>query len=95
MGTAAHDGGISPTIKQGDNGFSCKVDPMILTPGKYFIRAAIFNFDHLFDHIDEVMTFEIEGVANDINLIPKGHYVGDVYLPYKWCRHQHLNRARH
>jgi lipopolysaccharide transport system ATP-binding protein len=84
MGTAAHDGGSHSIIRRGKNEFTCKIDPMILNPGKYFLRAAVFAFGRLFDHIDEVMRFEIEAVSANVSLLPKGHYVGDVYMSYKW-----------
>lgn len=84
MGSAAHDGGSRSVIRKGTNEFSCKVSPMILNPGTYFIRAAIFVVHKLFDHIDEVMRFEVEAAPVDASLAPKNHYVGDVYVPYKW-----------
>lgn len=84
MGTAAHDGGSHSIIKRGRNEFTCKIDPMILNPGSYFLRAAVFTVGCVFDHIDEVMRFEIEAAAADASRLPKNHYVGDVYVPYAW-----------
>ena len=84
MGTVAHDGGSRSAITKGKNEFSCEVSPMILNPGVYFIRAAIFKIGQTFDHIDEVMEFEVEDAAADASLAPKSHYVGDVYVPYRW-----------
>ena len=84
MGTAAHDGGSGSVIRRGRNEFTCEINPMILNPGTYFLRAAIFVHERIFDHIDEVMQFEIETAATDVTLAPKNHYVGDVYVPYKW-----------
>ena len=84
MGTAAHDGNSASAIRQGGNEFLCKIEPMILNPGLYTIRAAIFIAGQLFDHVDEVMQFEVEAAAKDVSLAPRDHYVGDVYVPYKW-----------
>jgi lipopolysaccharide transport system ATP-binding protein len=84
MGTAAHDGGSRSVIKSGRNQFVCRIDPMILNPGRYLLRAAIFVFDRVFDHIDEVMRFEIEAAVVNAAAAPMNHYVGDVYVPYEW-----------
>src|SRR5262249_49492261 len=84
MGTSAHDGGSRSSIRTGRNEFTCKVEPMILNPGTYFLRAAAFVHDHVFDHIDEVMRFEVEAAAANLGLAPQNHCVGDVYVPYKW-----------
>jgi lipopolysaccharide transport system ATP-binding protein len=84
MGTAAHDGGSGSFIKPGRNRFVCKIDPMILNPGRYFLRAAIFVVGQIFDHVDEVMRFEVEAAATKVTVAPKNHYVGDVYVPYEW-----------
>jgi lipopolysaccharide transport system ATP-binding protein len=87
MGTAAQDGGSRSIIRKGQNQFRCKVDPMILNPGIYYVRAAIFTPTEIFDHVDEVTEFEIEGAAVDATVAPKNHYVGDVYVRYEWTRY--------
>jgi hypothetical protein len=57
---------------------------MILIPGSYYLRAAVFALGRVFDHIDEIMRFEVEAAATNEGALPKNHYVGDVYVPYTW-----------
>lgn len=92
MGSSAHDGGSRSVIKRGRNEFQCKIDPMILTPGSYFLRAAVFALGRVFDHIDEIMRFEVEAAASNERPLPKNHYVGDVYVPYKWTDGMSIRR---
>jgi lipopolysaccharide transport system ATP-binding protein len=85
MGTTVSDAGIEAYIEEGINHYRCDVDPMILTPGIYTIRAAIFHPQGLqFDYIDAVMSFEILDAPFDLGRLPKGHYVGEVFLKYRW-----------
>jgi lipopolysaccharide transport system ATP-binding protein len=85
MGTALADSGIEGYIREGVTFFRCYVDPMILTPGEYTIRAAIFQAEGMiFDHLDAVMSFEVLDAPFDVTRLPKNHYTGDVFLKYHW-----------
>jgi lipopolysaccharide transport system ATP-binding protein len=85
MGTALADSGLQGYIEEGVTFYRCDVDPMILTPGQYTIRAAIFEPEGIrFDHIDAVMSFEVLDAPFDLARLPKSHYVGDVFLKYNW-----------
>lgn len=84
MGTAVHDSGIKCDLVTGTNYFECDVSPMLLTPGRFTIRAAVFTRLELFDHIDEIMGFEVIDLRLEDSDIPINHYVGMVYYPYKW-----------
>jgi lipopolysaccharide transport system ATP-binding protein len=85
MGTAAHDGGVKCDLKAGMNMLECSISPMVLTPGTYIIRAAVFRHGgEVFDHIDEILEFEVHNVvAPDAN-VPQDHLVGMVHVPYRW-----------
>jgi lipopolysaccharide transport system ATP-binding protein len=85
MGTSMHDSGQRCHLAKGDNRFRCTVDPMILTPGSFTLRAAVFKPGVVFDHIDELMSFEIVDAAVDLEKTPKNHFVGDVFLKYDWA----------
>jgi lipopolysaccharide transport system ATP-binding protein len=92
MGTTLADSGIQGYLEEGVTFYRCDVDPMILTPGQYTIRAAIFQPEGIrFDHIDAVMSFEVLDAPFDLARLPKSHYVGDVFLKYNW---QIMNGAR-
>ena len=85
MGTTLSDSGIEGYIEQGITHYRCDVDPMVLTPGTYTIRAAIFQPQGLeFDYIDTVMSFEVLDAPFDVGRLPKSHYVGDIFLKYRW-----------
>jgi hypothetical protein len=67
--------------------FQCKIDPMILTPGKYYLRAAISRYGgELYDYIEEITSIEILQVSDALSKTPYNHYVGYVYLPYQWSK---------
>lgn len=84
MGTAAHDGGLPGNLASGKSVFECHVDPMILSPGRYSIRGAIFRPGETMDHIDEMLNFDVSDVSWDLQASPSNHRVGHVYLPYTW-----------
>jgi lipopolysaccharide transport system ATP-binding protein len=85
MGTTLADSGIEGYIEQGVTFYRCDIDPMILTPGRYTIRASVFRPEAIaFDYIDAVMCFEILEASSDLERSPKNHYVGDVFLKYRW-----------
>jgi lipopolysaccharide transport system ATP-binding protein len=84
MGTSAHDGGITCDFAKGRTVLECEVSPMMLTPGKFILRAAVFRRDELFDHIDEIMEFEVLDVPAADGALPLNHHVGLVYAPYRW-----------
>ncbi|HEU4628925.1 MAG TPA: Wzt carbohydrate-binding domain-containing protein, partial [Gemmatimonadaceae bacterium] len=94
QGTAVHDAGIPSDLEPGVQAFECRVDPMILTPGRYYLRAAVFRRKgELFDHIDEILAFDVLTVSADPAATPLNHYVGYAYLPYVWRRLPTAGRA--
>jgi lipopolysaccharide transport system ATP-binding protein len=85
MGTAAHDGGVELQMTPGEHAFRCFVSPNVLLPGRYAIRAAVFVPEkEVFDHINELLTFEISEVRANDSKTPSSHKVGHVYVPYQW-----------
>jgi lipopolysaccharide transport system ATP-binding protein len=84
QGTSAHDGGINCNLYPGIQVVECRIDPMVLTPGRYYLRGAIFRLGELFDRIDEITSFQILEASADVSSTPSNHYVGYVYLPYQW-----------
>ncbi|MDF3056769.1 MAG: tagH 2 [Rariglobus sp.] len=88
MGSTATDEGISHELSAGVHQFSCLVEPMILNPGRYYIRAAIFSSSEVFDHIDEMIGVDVLSAASDQAHAPGNHWVGHVYLSYNW-KHEH------
>jgi lipopolysaccharide transport system ATP-binding protein len=84
QGTAAHDSGIEQSLVCGEYLFSCAIDPMVLVPGRYFIRAAMFRPGTLYHHIDEVMQFEVSTDPYIECNVPSSHFVGEIYIPYSW-----------
>jgi lipopolysaccharide transport system ATP-binding protein len=84
MGSTAYDGGMPDCLNTGVHIFNCTIQPMILCPGRYFIRAAIFRRGELFDYIDEMIAFDVLNVASDLSVTPASHLVGHVYLPFQW-----------
>ena len=84
MGTCAHDGGFTGSLTIGPQSFTCTVDPMILAPGTFYIRAAIFTPSEVLDYIDELIAFEVSNASDNPTRTPIGHRVGYVYLPFNW-----------
>ena len=84
MGSCAHDGGVVVNLEPGRSTLRCAVDPNLLVPGKYFIRAAIFQAAELFDHIDEIVFFEVTPAVASVEGTPASHYVGHLFIPYRW-----------
>ncbi len=87
LGTSINDFGAPGRIAVGRQVFTCEVRPMVLCPGRYYIRAAIFSQTEVFDHIDEMLGFDVIKFAYDLNAMPPNHLVGHVHLPYHW-RHE-------
>ncbi|MBW7881361.1 MAG: ABC transporter ATP-binding protein [Caldilineaceae bacterium] len=85
-GSTAHDSGIVTDLEPGNHLFSCHVDPMLLTPGRYYIRAAAFRHGESFDHIDEALAFDVSTASMAPDKAPLSHHVGYVYVPYQWSR---------
>ncbi len=86
LGTAVHDAGIPSDLHEGEQTLECLVDPMPLTPGQYYVRAAIFRPGEIYDHIDEMIGFQVLSAASADAATPTSHYVGYVYTPYEWAR---------
>jgi lipopolysaccharide transport system ATP-binding protein len=87
QGAAVHDGGLASDLEAGPGTFECVVDPMLLVPGRYYLRGAVFRRKgELYDHIDEMLSFDVLTVSADPDRTPASHYVGYVYLPYQWSR---------
>jgi lipopolysaccharide transport system ATP-binding protein len=85
LGTAAHDDGLDCNLHPGIQVYECRVDPMILTPGRYSFRAAIFSHAEEFEHIYEFLPFDvIRAAGGNGNRVPSSHYVGYVYCHYRW-----------
>jgi lipopolysaccharide transport system ATP-binding protein len=88
IGTSAHDCGLNTDLRPGRQDFECVVDPMILTPGLYHLRAAIFqkaaNTIRLHDYIDHILTFRVGEASANLDVTPHGHYVGHVFVKYAW-----------
>ncbi len=85
QGSTAHDGGVEGSLRPGFQVFECRVDPMLLTPGRYFFRAAIFSPGEEYEHIYEFLPFDVLRVGHGApDRIPSGHYVGYTYYPYAW-----------
>jgi lipopolysaccharide transport system ATP-binding protein len=85
QGTTALDGGVARDLHPGSQALECRVDPMLLTPGRYFLRAAIFSGTETYEHLDEFLPFEVAAYGNiEGGRIPSRHYVGYVYQSYSW-----------
>ena len=84
QGTAAQDGGIESVIPAGRSGFECLIDPMILTPGTYYLRAAIYRPGILYHYIEEILRFEVLAISQHRRGAPSHNVVGDIYMPYQW-----------
>jgi lipopolysaccharide transport system ATP-binding protein len=86
QGTTAHDSDLECDLCLGLNKYECIVNPQVLTPGKYSIRAAIFRREECYDYIHELICFSIDASRAKCGTGPKNHYVGYTYLPYQWIR---------
>ena len=84
QGTTANDSGIPCNLKPGIQVLECDVNPMVLTPRRYYLRGAIFRQGEVYDYIDEITSFEVIEASVDLSVAPSSHYVGYVYFPYQW-----------
>jgi lipopolysaccharide transport system ATP-binding protein len=84
QGTSANDSLEKTSLTKGLNHFDCEINPNVLTPGLYFLRGAIFNETQVFDHVDEILSFYIHPINSDNKTLPQKHYVGNIYIDYKW-----------
>jgi len=84
MGSVARDCGVAASIVAGTGKFECLVKPMILCPGRYTIRGAVFRLGEVFDHIDEMIDFDVLSSSMNLEIAPGSHQVGNVYLPFVW-----------
>jgi len=89
MGTSTLDGTPTGWVAAGINTFSCEIKPMILCPGRYYIRAIIFVASGgymTYDQIDELIGFDVASFSADDQSAPPPHLVGNVYMDYRWER---------
>jgi homopolymeric O-antigen transport system ATP-binding protein len=87
QGTAAHDGGLPESLEEGLHFVECTVNPMLLVPGAYFLRAAIFSRTEEYEYLDEFLPFEVVPFADGRDgCLPPAHLVGHIYQPYEWSR---------
>ncbi len=86
LGTSAHDCGLQTDLKPGRQQLECDINPMVLVPGIYTLRAAIFDHATTYDYIDTVLAFRINDAIADPMATPQNHYVGHVFLKYQWYR---------
>jgi len=88
IGSSSHDSGMPTSLPLGRHRFECKISPNQLLPGRYTLRAAIFNNVDIFDHIDDVLSFDIIDVGVNPDSMPSGHRVGYFYIPFEWSKIQ-------
>lgn len=84
QGSSASDSLEETILHLGLNEFECSINPCVLTPGVYFLRAAIFNEKEVFDHIDEILSFVVLPINSENSFLPPKHYVGNIYIDYTW-----------
>jgi lipopolysaccharide transport system ATP-binding protein len=84
QGTSANDSLENVNFTTGFNEYECLIDPIFLTPGLYFIRGAIFSQNQVFDHMDEILSFSVLPINSANKELPQKHYVGNIYINYKW-----------
>jgi len=84
IGTTAHDSGMPTLFERGNYTFRCYIEPNALLPGKYTIRGAIFTPSESFDHLEEIITFQVADFVAVTGAVPSSHRVGYFYLPFKW-----------
>jgi lipopolysaccharide transport system ATP-binding protein len=88
QGSTLNDFIASFTLKEGITKVECNVNPNILLPGLYNIRAAIIRKSKaslIYDYIENILSFEIMNTSYDQrNSLPYPHCVGLVHVAYKW-----------
>lgn len=86
QGSSVNDSVRDVVLNEGENIFECDISPVFLAPSRYYIRGAIFGVAEVFDHLDEILSFEVVNVAGPYLKEPIGHHVGYVFVPYTWRR---------
>jgi lipopolysaccharide transport system ATP-binding protein len=87
QGSTAHKSGLPETLEEGLHFLECQVSPMLLVPGAYFLRAAIFSSMELYEYLDEFLPFEVLAFADGKDgKAPPAHFVGHVYQQFEWSR---------
>lgn len=84
IGTSAHDSGNITNLRPGYYNLTVRIDPNILNPGTYGLRAAIFKSSSLYHYIDELLSFCVAESAAGADAEPFRHLVGDVHVVYPW-----------
>jgi lipopolysaccharide transport system ATP-binding protein len=80
FGSSVNDSIQNFKINEGLSLFECEINPNILLPGKYVLRAAIFTEFMIYDHIDEFLIFDVIDRGETTNK----HRVGKVFNEYLW-----------
>jgi lipopolysaccharide transport system ATP-binding protein len=63
--------------------FICKLDELLLTPGRYRINVALSSGGHLQDHLEGAAFFDVEqGTVRGRPVLPNPY--GFVYFPHSW-----------
>jgi lipopolysaccharide transport system ATP-binding protein len=97
FGSSRHDFDQDHAIRPGIYTISAPINPNMLTPGQYTIRAAIFEKEILYHHIDDVAFFEISDGITQEEFDIQRHLVGDIHYKFVWdikYSHSHDHGAK-
>jgi lipopolysaccharide transport system ATP-binding protein len=66
--------------------YQCIICPLVLSPGRYYINAAVFDAHGLQDHVERAATFDVVEGTIDGRVVSPQSGCGIVSIPHQWVR---------
>ena len=71
----------------------CKIDELLLVPGRYRINVAVAVRTEMHDHVEAAAFFDVEGGDVRGRQVPCGNRFGNIYLPHHWILPNEMRRS--
>jgi lipopolysaccharide transport system ATP-binding protein len=62
----------------------CRVEELLLVPGRYRVNVAVFGDGRIQDHVEAAAFFKVEEGTLEGRAVPRGAGTGSVCLPHQW-----------
>lgn len=73
----------------------CKIDELLLVPGRYRINVAIAIRTEVHDHVEAAAFFDVEGGDVRGRQVSSGNRFGNIHLPHHWILPNEMRRSVH
>jgi lipopolysaccharide transport system ATP-binding protein len=71
----------------------CKIDELLLVPGRYRINVGVAVRNEMHDHIEAAALFDVEGGDVGGRQVSSGNRFGNIHLPHHWILPNEMRRS--